>query len=154
MIGANSFYSVGAYCEDDASFYSKNESVINYIKEYNPDFIYLNEFSENFAIKPLSDRVINFLYSKDRSYKLFETTHSATTDILNKRNIPDELWTVSKYQYDIAKETNIKTILVEMEIEKKIRPDREKTLKSLGLDPDKMHVLQVGLFSTNKNQKA
>ncbi len=153
LIGADNFYSVGSYCEDDNSFYSKNESVINHIKEYNPDVVHLNEFSENFAIKPLSDAVINFLYSKDRKYKLFETTHSATTDILNKRNIPDELWAVSKYQYDIAKETNIKTILVEMEIEKKIRPDREKTLKSLGLDPDKMHVLQVGLFSANKNQK-
>lgn len=153
MIGMDNFYSVGSYCEEDNSFYSKNESVISYIKEYNPDFIHLNEFSENFAIKPLSDIIINFLYSKDRNYKLFETTHSANADILNKRNIPDELWLVSKYQYDIAKTTNIKSILVEMDIEKKIRPDREKTLKSLGLDPDKMHVLQVGLFCANKNQK-
>ena len=153
LIGADNFYSVGSYCEDDNSFYSKNESVINYIKEYNPDFVHLNEFSEAFAIKPLSNEIIDFLYSKDRKYKLFETTHDANSNILNKRNIPDELWVVSKYQYDIAKETNIKTILVEMDIEKKIRPDREKTLKSLGLDPDKMHVLQVGLFSVNKNQK-
>ena len=153
MIGVDNFYSVGSYCEEDHSFYSKNESVISYIKEYNPDFIHLNEFSENFAIKPLSDIIINFLYSKDRNYKLFETTHSANADILNKRNIPDELWLVSKYQYDIAKTTNIKSILVEMDIEKKIRPNREKTLQSLGLDPDKMHVLQVGLFSVNKNQK-
>jgi hypothetical protein len=153
LIGVDNFYSVGAYCEDDNSFYSKNESVINYIKEYNPDVVHLNEFSENFAIKPLSDAVINFLYRKDRNYKLYETTHSATTDILNKKNIPDELWMVSKYQYDIAKKTNIKTVLVEMEIEKKNRPNREKTLQSLGLDPNRMHVLQVGLFCKNKNQK-
>jgi autotransporter strand-loop-strand O-heptosyltransferase len=153
LIGAGNFYSVGAYCEDDNSFYSKNESVMNYIKEYNPDVVHLNEFSENFAIKPLSDAVINFLYRKDRNYKLYETTHSATTNILNKRNIPDELWMVSKYQYDIAKKTNIKTVLVEMEIEKKNRPNREKTLQSLGLDPNRMHVLQVGLFCKNKNQK-
>ena len=153
MVGIDNFYSVGAYYEDDNIFYSKNESVINFIKEYNPEVIHLNEFSENFAIKPLSDIVINFLYSKDRNYKLYETTHSATTDILNKRNIPDELWIVSKYQYDIAKKTNIKTILVEMQIEKKNRPNREKTLKSLGLDCNKMHVLQVGLFCNNKNQK-
>ena len=152
-IGADNFYSIGAYHEEDSSFYSKNENVISYIKEYSPDFIHLNEFSENFAIKPLSDRIINFLYSKDRNYKLLETTHCANTDILNKRNIPDELWMVSKYQYDIAKKTNIKTVLVEMDIKKNTRPDREKTLKSLGLDPDKMHVLQVGLFCANKNQK-
>jgi autotransporter strand-loop-strand O-heptosyltransferase len=153
MIGENNFYTVGNYYEDDILFNSKQQNVIDYIKDFNPDFIHLNEFSENFAIKPLSSEIINFLYNKERKHKLFETTHSANSDILNKKNIPDELWMVSKYQYDIAKETNIKTILVEMEVEKKTRPDREKTLKSLGLDPDKIHILQVGLFSINKNQK-
>ena len=153
MIGENNFYTVGNYYEEDILFNSKQQNVIDYIKDFNPDFIHLNEFSENFAIKPFSNEIINFLYDKERKHKLFETTHSVNSDILNKKNIPDELWMVSKYQYDIAKETNIKTILVEMEVEKKTRPDREKTLKSLGLDPDKMHVLQVGLFSVNKNQK-
>jgi hypothetical protein len=153
LIGSNNFYTVGYYSEDDVLFYSKQQNVIDYIKDFDPDFVHLNEFSEAFAIKPLSNEIVNFLYSKDRKYKLFETTHDANSNILNKKNIPDELWAVSKYQYDIAKETNIKTILVEMEIEKKIRPDREKNLKSLGLDPNKMHVLQVGLFSANKNQK-
>ena len=115
MIGVDNFYSVGSYCEDDNSFYSKKESVINHIKEYNPDFVHLNEFSEAFAIKPLSNNIIDFLYSKDRKYKLFETTHSANADILNKRNIPDELWLVSPHQYDIAKTTNIKSnCMVEM----------------------------------------
>ena len=153
MIGENNFYNVGHYSEDDILFNSKQQDVIDYIKDFNPDFIHLNEFSENFAIKPLSNEIINFLYHKDRSHKLFETTHNANSNILNKKNIPDELWMVSKYQYDIAKETNIKTVLVEMHIEKKTRPDREKTLKSLGLDLNKMHVLQVGLFNINKNQK-
>jgi autotransporter strand-loop-strand O-heptosyltransferase len=153
MIGEDNFYTVGYYYEDDVLFNSKQQNIIDYIKDFNPDFIHLNEFSENFAIKPFSNEIINFLYDKERKHKLFETTHSANSDILNKRNIPDELWMVSKYQYDIAKETNIKTILVEIEVEKKTRPDREKILKSLGLDPDKMHVLQVGLFSINKNQK-
>jgi autotransporter strand-loop-strand O-heptosyltransferase len=153
LIGADNFCSVGHYTEDDATFYLKEQSVINYIKDFDPNFIHLNEFSETFAIKPLSNQIINFLYNKDRTYKLFETTHSANTDIVNKKNIPDELWLVSRYQYEIAKTTNIKSILIEIDIEKKTRPNREKTLKSLGLDPDKMHVLQVGLFSINKNQK-
>lgn len=153
LIGSNNFYTVGHYSEDDIIFYSKQQNIIDYIKDFNPDFIHLNEFSESFAIKPLPHEIINFLYSKDRTYKLFETTHSANSDILNKKNIPDELWLVSPYQYNIAKNTNIKSVLVEMDIEKKTRPDREKTLKSLGLDSDKMHVLQVGLFCANKNQK-
>jgi autotransporter strand-loop-strand O-heptosyltransferase len=153
LIGFDNFYSVGHYTEDDITFYSKEQSVINYIKDFDPDFIHLNECSEAFAIKPLSNKIINFLYNKDRTYKLFETSHSANTNLVNKKNIPDELWLVSPYQYNIAKNTNIKSVLVEMHIEKKIRPDREKTLKSLCLDPDKMHILQVGLFCANKNQK-
>ena len=153
LIGIDNFYSVGSYYEDDNTFYSKQQSVIDYIKDFNPDFIHLNEFSEAFAIKPLSNEIISLLYKHDRTHKLFETTHSANTDIVNKKNIPDELWLVSKYQYNIAKTTNINSVLVEMQIEKKNRPNREKTLKSLGLDPNKMHVLQVGLFCNNKNQK-
>lgn len=153
LIGIDNFYSVGPYYEDDAVFYLKQENVINYIKDFDPDFIHLNEFSEAFAIKPLSNEIINFLYKKDRPYKLFETTHSANANIINKKNIPDELWLVSKYQYDIANTANIKSALVEMEIKKKNRPHREKTLQSLGLDHNKIHVLQVGLFCNNKNQK-
>lgn len=153
MIGLENFYSVGHYAEDDNIFYAKDQDVINYIKDFNPDFIHLNEFSENFALKQLSNTIVNFLYDKNRTYKLFETTHSAYSDILNKKNIPDELWLVSQYQYSIAKKTNIKTILLEIEIEKKSRPNRENTLRKLGLDPNKMHVLQVGLFCVNKNQK-
>ena len=40
-----------------------------------------------------------------------------------------------------------------MEIINKKRPNRIEKLKSLGLDPEKYHVLQVGLFHNNKNQK-
>jgi len=153
LVGSNNFYSVGSYAEDDNIFYSKEQAIINYIKDFDPDFIHLNEFSENFAIKQLSSGIINFLYDKNKKHKLLETTHSAQTDILNKKNIPDELWLVSKHQYDIAKTTNIKSVLMEMELPNKARPNREKTLICLGLDPDKIHVLQVGLFTVNKNQK-
>ena len=153
MVGNDNFYSVGHYTENDLDFYAKQHDVINLIKNFNPQYIHLNEFSENFAIKPLSQDIINFLYDKNRSFKLVETTHSAQTDILNKQNIPDELWLVSKYQYDIAKNSKIKTLLIEMEIEKKIRPNRNDILRSLNLDPYKMHILQVGLFCANKNQK-
>lgn len=153
LVGADNFYSVGSYTEDDNNFYSKEQNVINYIKDFDPDFIHLNEFSENFAIKQLSSTIINFLYDKNKKHKLLETTHSARTNILNKKNIPDELWLVSKYQYDIAKTTNIKSVLMEMELPNRVRPNRHQTLISLGLDPDKIHVLQVGLFTINKNQK-
>jgi glycosyltransferase involved in cell wall biosynthesis len=33
------------------------------------------------------------------------------------------------------------------------RPNREEALISLGLDPNKKHILHVGLFTPRKNQK-
>lgn len=153
LVGSNNFYSVGHYTEDDSIFYAKTKDLIEKIKEFNPDFIHLNEFSENFAIKPFSKDIVEFLYNPKRNFKLFESTHSAKSNFLEKINIPDELWLVSDYQYEISKFSNIKSLLVEMEVPKKIRPNRETILKSLGLNPNKMHILQVGLFCNNKNQK-
>lgn len=153
MIGVDNFYSVGYYAEDEDAFNKKTENVINYITEFNPDYIHLNEFSEHFALRNFSNNLIQFLYHKNRKYKIFETTHSSKSDILNKKNIPDELWLVSDYQISIAKKSNIPSKLVEMAIDKKVRPNRFETLKSLDLDPNKLHVLQVGLFTKNKNQK-
>lgn len=153
LIGAENFISVGHYTEQDDVFYSKSKNIIEQIKQYDPDYIHLNEFSENFAIKNLSQDMIDFLYDKNKKFKLYETTHSAQSDISKKRNIPDQLWLVSKYHYDIAIENNFDSLLVEMDIPKKNKPDRESVLRSLNLDPSYIHVLQVGLFNSNKNQK-
>lgn len=153
MIGVENFYSVCHYTEEDTILNDKVLNLIKIIKEYNPDYIHLNEYSENFAIKNLTDDFISFLYNKDRTHKIYETTHSSRTNILDKKNIPDELWLVSDYQYKIAKNSNIPSKLVEMQIENNVRPDRSATLHKLSLDPYKLHVLQVGLFCNNKNQK-
>lgn len=153
MVDIKNFYSVGSYEEEDSIFYGKIKDVIDFVKNFSPDYIHLNEYTENFAIKQLPNDFIKFIYNNDRKYKIYETTHSANTDVLHKINIPDELWFVSPYQYEKAKNLNIKTSLVEMEITKKNRPNRNQTLKNLGLDPQKLHILQVGLFSKNKNQK-
>lgn len=153
LVGSENFISVGYYGESDEVFYPKIKQIIDKIKEYNPDYIHLNEFSENFAIKKFSKEMIDFLYDKNRKFKLYETTHSAQSDIANKINIPDQLWSVSKYHHDIAINSKLNSIIMEMEIPNKNRPNREKTLRSLDLDPSYVHVLQVGLFNKNKNQK-
>jgi glycosyltransferase involved in cell wall biosynthesis len=43
--------------------------------------------------------------------------------------------------------------LVEYPIEIQERPSRKTALESLGLDPSKIHILNVGLFTPRKNQK-
>jgi glycosyltransferase involved in cell wall biosynthesis len=43
--------------------------------------------------------------------------------------------------------------VIEYPVEVKVRNNREQSLKDLGLDPSKRHVMHVGLFTPRKNQK-
>lgn len=153
FVGEKNFISLGSY-ENDASFFlGKEKEVVALINEFKPDHIHLNEIAENFAIKGMSSEFLSFLYDKNRKYKIYETSHAKNTNFKNKLFTPDEFWPVSQYHYDIIKSFTDKVQLVEYEIQKNTRPDRNKTLMSLGLDPNYFHVLQVGLFNKNKNQK-
>ena len=153
FIGENNFKSVGYYDEKDETFYSKEDSIKKYILEYNPDYIHLNDCPEAFAIKPMSKDFINFLYDQTRNYKIIETCHTSLFDFKNKIYIPDIFWFCSEYHLDLTKHINIEKKIVDMKLPQRIRPDRDEVLKTLGLDPEYYHVLQVGLFHKNKNQK-
>ena len=152
-VGHENFVTVGKYDEEDSSFYNREKFFKKYISDYAPDYIHLNELPEMFAIKPMSKDFLDFLYSKNRSYKILETCHNSQFDFANKLYLPDAFWFCSEYHLNISKNLNIEKRIVEMEIPDKIRPDRNKTLLELGLDPEYYHVLQVGLFHKNKNQK-
>lgn len=153
FVGQDNFITIGHYSESEETFKQKEKIAIDLINEFKPDFIHLNDFSEQFAIRGMSDDFVSFLYSKDRKYKIYETLHDSLFDLKNKKNIPDEFWFCSDYHEGLAKQLNLNYKIVEMEIENKIRPDRSFTLLSLGLDHTKYHVLHVGLFCKNKNQK-
>lgn len=153
IIGQNNFKTVGGYWESEQFFIDKENEIIDFINSYDPDYIHLNEFSEDFAIRGFTKNIINFLYNKNRKFKLYETCHKAYIDFNKKTNIPDELWLCSEFHYQKAKLLNFNIKNVEMDLPLKNRPDRNQVLQSLNLDPNKLHVLQVGLFSINKNQK-
>jgi autotransporter strand-loop-strand O-heptosyltransferase len=152
-IGKDNFISVGSYYEDDSTFYDKEKNIKNYINDFAPDYIHLNDLPEEFAIKPMSKDFLEFLYKKDRSYKILETCHTSQFDFNKKIYIPDAFWFCSDYHLKLSKNINVPKKIVEMDLPLNIRPNRDDTLKELGLDPSYYHVLQVGLFHKNKNQK-
>lgn len=153
IVGKDNFYTVGGYWENKEHFINKENEVLQIIQQFNPDYIHLNEFSEDFAIQGFTDNVLNFLYDKNRNFKLYETSHKAYIDFATKKYIPDELWLCSEYHINKAEKYNLNYKLVEMDLKKQDRPNRTQILLSLGLDPNILHVLQVGLFCKNKNQK-
>ena len=50
----------------------------------------MNEFPEAYDYKSPPKKVMDVLYSKDRTYKIIETTHNNSFDFKSKIYIPDE----------------------------------------------------------------
>jgi glycosyltransferase involved in cell wall biosynthesis len=153
LVGNKNFTSVGTYYEEDATFYNKEDNIKDLIVNYNPDYIHINDYIEQLAIKMPSQKFLEFLYDKNRTYKIAETLHNSTRDVNDKTYLPDEFWFCTPYHMDKYNRKDIPAFLKEMIISKNDRPDRRATLLSLDLDPSYVHVLQVGLFNKNKNQK-
>ena len=127
----------------------KREDLFSFIKTINPDIIHLQEIPEMFMPYNIASR----LYNSDRKYTIVETSHDSSFDINNKLHFPDRFAMVSQYQVDAYKPLNIPCDLVEYPIEyHKRTKTREELLNQLGLDPNKKHVITVGLFTPRKNQ--
>lgn len=125
------------------------EELLEIIDRIKPMSIHLEEIPEFFMDYALAEKV----YSPERSYSIVETSHDSSYDTTQKLFTPDKFMFVSQYQIEQYKDFNIPKILVEYPIEYQQRPDRNQALSELGLNPDKKHVLHVGLFTPRKNQK-
>jgi len=127
----------------------KREDLFSFIKTINPDVIHLQEIPEMFMPYKIASR----LYNQNRKYTIVETSHDSSFDINNKLHFPDRFAMVSQYQVEAYKPLNIPCDLVEYPIEyHKRTKTREELLNQLGLDPNKKHVITVGLFTPRKNQ--
>ena len=153
LIGENNFFNFAALNEFDEVFIDRTDSLIQKIQDINPSEIHLNEIGENFSLKQLTEKLKSFLYSPERKFKIYETCHTSEFDFKDKVLMPDEFYFCTPYHLKSSNHLNVPKKVVEMQINKQKKPDRDKTLISLGLDPNKYHVLQVGLFHENKNQK-
>ena len=153
LIGEQNVISLGDFWEEDIIFQSKKYNLLNIIQQFNPDVIWFNEFPECFEYKLPPEALMKKIYSADRSYKIIETTHNNSFDFNNKVFIPDEFMFCSELHLEKSKNINVKKYIWEVPIKNQERPDRESTLKYLNLDPSFLHVLNVGIFNQNKNQK-
>ncbi len=133
----------------------KKKKFFHIIGKIKPDIIHLQEHPEMW----MPDNVSTQFYSSDRTYKIIETSHDsgfAEEVDTRKKYLPDAFAFISdfhpKMYSDLCNEYDIPYEVVEFPIIKKERPDRDKTLEELGLDPSYKHVLNVGLFTPRKNQ--
>jgi GR25 family glycosyltransferase involved in LPS biosynthesis len=117
-----------------------------YINNIGFDVIHFEEFSESF----INGDILKNIYTSDRKYKIFETTHSSHKQ--EKIFLPDAFIFVSSAHIRMYGHYNIPASIVEYPIDKKQKSQRTEALSKLGLDPNKKHVLNVGLFTPGKNQ--
>jgi hypothetical protein len=126
---------------------NKEYDLFNAIDDYNPDYIMMEEFPETF----METHIIKRLYSTNRTYKIFESTHSSYSQVDWKKFMPDKFIFVSPFSCETFKDLGIPFDLIEYPIDKKI-PNKDESQTTLGLDPNYKHVINIGLFTRGKNQ--
>lgn len=124
--------------------------LLNYVNnKIKPDIVHLQEIPEMFMGYGIAEK----LYATDRKFRIVETSHDSSYDVTKKQHFPDKFMMVSRYQVEAYKSLNIPCELVEYPIEDKTRTKtREELMSELGIDPNKKHVITVGLFTPRKNQ--
>jgi hypothetical protein len=126
---------------------NKEYDLFNIIEDHKVDYVMIEEFSETF----IPTHIIKRLYSKDRQYKIFETTHCSYTDPNWKKFLPDKFIFVSPHSLDIFKDLGVPMDLIEYPIDIKT-PNKKWAQEQLMLDPEWKHIINIGLFTSGKNQ--
>ena len=126
---------------------NKEYDLFNAIEDHNPDYIFLEEFPETYMELHIAKR----LYSPNRTYKIFESTHSSHSRVEWKKYMPDKFIFVSPFSVETFKDLGVPIDLIEYPIDKR-KPNKFESQSTLGLDPEYKHVVNIGLFTRGKNQ--
>jgi autotransporter strand-loop-strand O-heptosyltransferase len=144
----------------ESNFFTLGENkfeLIDIIKSNNIDIVHLDEMIEDFnPFNPMPHSLMNEIYSNNRTWRVIETCHNVVFNpVLSKIYNPDAY----AYCTPFHKEKTFKSMpspgeVIEFPIEnfKLTAKDKEKNKSLLGLDPTKIHVVNVGLWTPGKNQ--
>ena len=119
------------------------------IESFDPEVIHFSEPSEQTMNPNFLDRI----YRGDRKWKIFETCHDSSYPLSSKKYFPDKFLLVSPFQVKMMQELGVPAELVQYDVPPLEMSNRSLTLLKLGLDPNKKHVFQFGIFSPRKNQR-
>ncbi len=129
---------------------SKPEDLlIGAIRNIQPDIIHFEEPCESF----LSEFLLNQIFSIDRKYKIFETLHDSSVSPSEKIYLPDKFLVVSPWQVKQLQCLGVPVEVLEHQLEEKKSRDYKGSRAKLGFNPNKKHVVQIGIFTPRKNQK-
>ncbi len=125
------------------------------IEESYFDIIHLDEMIESFDFhNKLSDDLINYLYRNDRSWRIIETCHNIVFQPENEKSFhPESYAFCSPYHKEITF-INMPSYgeVIEFPYNPTIVLSKQTKKIKLGLDPNKTHIINVGLWTPGKNQ--
>ena len=132
------------------TLHDDKHKLLSIIEEIQPDVIHLTEVPELFMDSDLS---VQLYRNKNRNYFIVESTHSSQTTPADLTFHPDKFilpnrWSQQKFNDQLH---HIPNEVWEYPVENYYK-DQKLAQKILELDPNKKHVLMVGLFTPGKNQ--
>jgi autotransporter strand-loop-strand O-heptosyltransferase len=147
IVDKNKFWTLG---------HNKME-LINIIKDNSIDVVHVEEMIEGFdTFNQMPPEVMCKLYSNQRTWKVVETCHNVWFNHEESKIFyPEAFAFCTPYHKDVT----FKTVpsygeVIQFPIEKKIYSEEERVAarKELGFGKDKIHVINVGLWTKGKNQ--
>jgi autotransporter strand-loop-strand O-heptosyltransferase len=132
--------------------------VMDIIKNNKIDIVHIDEMVEGFdSFNKMPSDLKNALYDDNRTWRVVETCHNVWFDPNTSKSFhPDAYAFCTPYHKEVTfKEMLSHKEVFEFPIENKFRSreDQVRCLEVLGLDTSKVHVLNVGLWTSGKNQK-
>ena len=145
------FYSVGYLNTLDIS--ERGQKLMTTIKEINPDIIHIDECPESFdGFNKLDESAREWLYNK--KWKIVETCHNIWFDPKDKLTDPDMYAMCTPYHLETFENRGGLKPVIEYPIIDNIPTtlQKAKARAFLELPIDKKHILNVGLWTSGKNQ--
>jgi len=169
LFDENHFFNLSVIGEEKEE--EKKERLIDIIRDNNIDIVHFEEISEGFEeFNRVSKTLLNGIFSNDRTWKIVESCHNIWFNPANRKVRPDAYSLVTPFH---LKETfknepsykelhlyPIEDFVSEIKESHQIYNDEFKVpmiekinkREKLGLDLFKTHVLNVGLWTSGKNQ--
>lgn len=130
--------------------------VIDIIKTHYIDIVHIDEMIEGFdSFNKVPNELKNALYDNDRTWKVVETCHNIWFDPGSSKQFhPDGYALCTPYHLETFKEMPSHKEVFEFPIENKFRSrvEQVRAQEELGLDITKVHIINVGLWTSGKNQ--
>ena len=148
------FHTIGYLNSKDVT--TRSNDLTNLIIELKPDIIHIDECPEAFdSFNKLSAGFMEWLYRPDQHWRIVETCHNIWFKGADKKFEPDAyLFCTPYHPANSFKDNQAHKAVIEYPIID-LRPTVDQKLAAkaeLNMDPDKIHILNIGLWTHGKNQ--